>query len=326
MDTLCNCRRRLRVCSGGRGLNVTFYGVRGSTPCSSQDNLRYGGNTSCVALEVPGQAPIVLDLGTGLRFFGLHQPHDGSFRCTALASHLHWDHVQGLPFLSPLHEDGSVLDVYAPVQDDGRSIAEVMDQFMCPPYFPVRPDDLIGTTNFFEAQGTFSVGLATVTALQVPHVGPTNGYRVDWNGFSVAYLPDHQQPLDGSFDVSSAAMELCRDVDLLIHDAQFDDEEWARRPHWGHCTIDYALHVAHLSGAKRLALFHHDPAHHDEWMDKIVEGARSTAAELGIGEVFAAMEGLSVSFLPAHVPSSPPVPGLPGLGPRVPDGPPFAGS
>ena len=85
-----------------RPLNVTFYGVRGSTPCSCDSNRRYGGNTSCVAIEWPGRDPIVLDLGTGLRFFGLTQPADGTFRGTALVSHLHWDHVQGIPFFTPM--------------------------------------------------------------------------------------------------------------------------------------------------------------------------------------------------------------------------------
>ena len=85
-------------------LNITFFGVRGSTPCSGDRTRRYGGNTSCVAVESPGQDPIILDMGTGLRYFGETQPLDGSFNGTALVTHLHWDHVQGLPFFVPLLE------------------------------------------------------------------------------------------------------------------------------------------------------------------------------------------------------------------------------
>ncbi|CAN5506080.1 hypothetical protein BH10ACT3_BH10ACT3_01610 [soil metagenome] len=92
--------------------------MRGSTPCSSDSNLRYGGNTSCVVIESDGRDPILLDLGTGLRFFGLNQPRDGSFRGTALVSHLHWDHVQGIPFFAPMLAAGAHLDVYGPVQED----------------------------------------------------------------------------------------------------------------------------------------------------------------------------------------------------------------
>src|SRR5918999_5308014 len=128
-----------RTSDRGRSLvlNVTFYGVRGSTPCPSEQTRRYGGNTACVALEVPGEDPIILDLGTGLRFFGLTQPTDGSFRGTALVTHLHWDHVQGLPFFVPVDRPGARLDVIGPKQE-GVDLAAAFEEFMRPPYFPVR--------------------------------------------------------------------------------------------------------------------------------------------------------------------------------------------
>jgi len=103
---------------------VTFYGVRGSTPTACERTRRYGGNTACVALQVADEPPLLLDLGTGLRFFGETQPDDGSFRGSALVSHLHWDHVQGLPFFVPILRPGASFDVYAPSQEDGRSVAE----------------------------------------------------------------------------------------------------------------------------------------------------------------------------------------------------------
>ena len=118
-------------------LDVTFYGVRGSTPTPCADNQRYGGNTSCVTLEVPGADPIVFDLGTGLRFFGERLGRDGEpFRGTALVTHLHWDHVQGLPFFMPINRDGARLDVIGP-PDNVRSIEEYFCIFMRPPFFPV---------------------------------------------------------------------------------------------------------------------------------------------------------------------------------------------
>ena len=117
-------------------LNITFFGVRGSTPCSGDRTRRYGGNTSCVAVESPGQDPIILDMGTGLRYFGETQPLDGTFNGTALVTHLHWDHVQGLPFFVPLLKGGH-LDVHAPAQDNGLSLFESFDLCIRPPYFPV---------------------------------------------------------------------------------------------------------------------------------------------------------------------------------------------
>lgn len=270
--------------------------MRGSTPCSCEALRRYGGNTSCVALERPGRDPILFDLGTGLRFFGQTQPTDGSFRGTALVSHLHWDHVQGIPFFTPMLVEGAHLDVLAPPQDD-LSLCEAVRSFMSPPYFPVELDALPGTFSFQEVlHDVVDVDGAKVTAAPVPHCGTTVGYRVDVDGVSVAYVPDHQQPGPGATSVDPAVLELCQGVDLLIHDAQFDDAEFSQRSTWGHCTIDYAVEVASRAGAARLALFHHDPSHTDERIDALVEHAAELGERRGVGEVLAAHEGLTLSF------------------------------
>jgi phosphoribosyl 1,2-cyclic phosphodiesterase len=276
-------------------LDVTFHGVRGSTPCSCESNRRYGGNTACVAIELPDTEPIILDLGTGLRFFGETQPLDGTFRGHALVTHLHWDHVQGLPFCAPINREGAQLDVYGPPQE-GLTLAEAFEEFMRPPYFPVRIGDLMGDIRFHTVDDTdFAVGDMKVRARYVPHVGTTFGYRVEHGGMSIAYISDHQQPLDG-MSVAPEVLELVDGVDLLIHDAQFTDAEFAVKAHWGHCTIDYALHVAREAGARRIALFHHDPAHSDDEIDRLLEGARSRTSSMGPVEVMAAYEGLTVSL------------------------------
>jgi len=277
-------------------MNVTFYGVRGSTPCACDSTRRYGGNTSCVVLNFEGGEPIVFDLGTGLRFFGLDIGCGEPFKGAALVSHLHWDHVQGIPFFAPWLVENSRLDMWAP-QQDGIELEDAVRAFICPPYFPIDIDQLPGELRFHEA-GTepFMVGRAEVIAAPVPHIGPTVGYRVTVDGISVAYVSDHQQPGPGSTEVDPAVLELCRDVDLLIHDAQFNDEEFAARPTWGHCTVDYAVEVAAQSGARRLALFHHDPSHSDDQIDELLAQAKKSAAARGILEVIAAGEGTTVSL------------------------------
>ena len=279
-------------------LNVTFFGVRGSTPCPCDANRRYGGNTACVAVEVPGEDPIILDLGTGLRFFGQTQPTDGSFAGTALVTHLHWDHVQGLPFFVPIDRPGARLDIYGPVQDDtGMGLQEAFNEFMRPPYFPVRAQDLRGDIRFHDlSEGHLSIGNAKVKVRAVPHLGPTNGYRVEWEGVTLAYISDHQAPQDGSPTVDDRVLELCDNVDLLIHDAQYGPEEWSEKSHWGHCTVDYAIEVARQSGASRLVLFHHDPAHHDDWVDRLANEAKDKGEQAGLDEVIAAAEGVTISF------------------------------
>jgi phosphoribosyl 1,2-cyclic phosphodiesterase len=277
---------------------VTFYGVRGSTPCSCDSNRRYGGNTSCVVIESDQRDPILLDLGTGLRFFGMTQPRDGSFRGTALVSHLHWDHVQGIPFFAPMLADGAHLDVYAPAQE-GVSLGDAVRTFIQPPYFPVEIDALPGSFEFHEVErDVFDLDGAKVTVAPVPHCGPTVGYRIDCEGVSIAYISDHQQPGADATSVSPEVLELCQGVDLLIHDAQFDPEEFSARSDWGHCTVQYAVEVAARAGARRLALFHHDPSHDDDRIDELLLEARAHAARLGVHEVLAAAEGLTLSLSP----------------------------
>jgi phosphoribosyl 1,2-cyclic phosphodiesterase len=285
--------------AGNRGdplLNVTFYGVRGSTPCACDANLRYGGNTACVALESPGSEPIVLDLGTGLRYWAETLLLDGSFRGAALVTHLHFDHVQGLPFFPPADRVGAHFDIYGPSQPDGVTLAEAFEGFMRPPYFPVRFNDLRGSYRFHDVADTdLPVGDAKVKVRTVPHVGDTNGYRIELGGASVAYISDHQEPMDGSMAVPDAALELADGVDLLIHDAQYTPEEFAEKRHWGHCTVEFAVKVAQEAGAKRLALFHHDPSHADDAVDRMLDRALHARGDAG-PEIIAAAEGVTVSL------------------------------
>lgn len=276
-------------------MQVTFFGVRGSTPCHGDAVSRYGGNTSCVLVRVPDHDPLFFDIGTGARYLGVGQPHDGTFRGTCLLSHLHWDHTQGLPFFTPLHAPGAQLDVYAPVQDDGRPVAEVIAEVIRPPMFPVGVEQLPGTLRFHDTSDTvFELGDIQVTARLVPHAGPTLGFRVEWHGHTVAYLSDVQEPSDGSRSVSDAAHAIAHGVDLLIHDSQYTPEEFALKSTWGHCTFDYALAVAEQCHVRTLALFHHDPTRTDEALDAMRPQA-AAAAEHGGYEAFIAAEGMTVT-------------------------------
>ena len=269
---------------------ITFHGVRGSVPSSCPATARYGGNTSCVVLSADGEDPIVFDLGTGIRFFGQEYERGDVFRASVLVSHFHWDHVQGLPFFGPtLHENGR-LDVYGPTEG-GQSLWDVFDVLMRPPYFPVTVTELPGDIRFNDCdQGSFRIGKAEVMVRTIPHLGRTFGYRVTIDGRSVAYLSDHQQPMEGGNFVADSVLELADGVDLLIHDAQFTIEEFAIRRNWGHCTPEYAVWVAKEAGARRLALFHHDPGRSDDELDSLVTCSARFAERHGL-EVFAAREG-----------------------------------
>lgn len=167
-----------------------------------------------------------------------------------------------------------------------------LESFVRPPLFPVRLSELPGTYNVHEqSSGMVDLGEVTVSICRVPHSGLTNGYRIDTPTGSVAYLPDHQQPGISSTHVDAEVLALCRDVDLLIHDAQYSDTEFDLKSDWGHSTPSYALEVARQAGARRLVMFHHDPTHDDAWIE---EAARATRRSSGAIEVIAAKEGLRI--------------------------------
>jgi phosphoribosyl 1,2-cyclic phosphodiesterase len=245
-------------------------------------------------MTAEGHAPVVFDLGTGLRPWGERLGCDTPLHASVLLTHLHWDHVQGLPFFKPLFCPESTFDVYGPRQDGGP-LGEVFTGMMQPPYFPIRPDGLAADIRFHDTgDDDFPVGQAKVRSRWVRHVGPTLGYRVELNGASVAYISDHGPGCRGDSDdfVPEEILELCDGVDVVIHDAQHTVEEYAPKRHWGHCTYDYAVHVARESGAKLLALYHHDPAHGDAEVDAIAARAADVSAHVGGPEVIAAAEGM----------------------------------
>ncbi|MCB0976873.1 MAG: MBL fold metallo-hydrolase [Acidimicrobiales bacterium] len=287
-------------------VDVTFWGVRGSTPCPCEANARYGGNTACVSIEAEDHDPVILDLGTGLRFFGENYSERNAepLHALALVTHLHWDHVQGLPFFTPLHRLESRLEVRGRSEDG--TLEDAFEGFMRPPYFPVRADELGGTIEFVDvADCDFTWGRARVAVRDVPHGGATNGYRVEIDGVSIAYISDHQEPIDGG-PVPEPVIELCRDADVVIHDAQYEPHEFAVKATWGHCTVGFAVRVAAEAGARQLVLFHHDPSHGDEVVDRLLREATEAAAGTSLERVVAAYEGLTLRMEPGALPAASP--------------------
>jgi phosphoribosyl 1,2-cyclic phosphodiesterase len=275
--------------------------------------VRFGTHTACVALEVPKEEPIVLDLGSGLRRWSqalAAAADDGSpggtgegppvpLRAAALVSHLHWGHVQGLPDFAPLEHPGTVLDVFGPRPDEGP-LARVVADTLGPPWFRERVDERPATVRFHEVHDEeLAVGTARVMVRSVPHgTGVTHGYRVDRGGVTVAYVPDHDPPsdLDG---VAEGVLELADRVDLLVHDAQLSAADWPGGAGRGHSPVGYAVLVAREAGACRLALFHHAPDRDDDELDHLLAVARRSAERLGVDEVLSAYEGLTVCLEPS---------------------------
>ena len=278
-------------------MRVHLCGVRGSTPAVGSEFAEVGGNTSCVALAHDDESVprLVLDAGTGLRAVSALMAGE-SFHGTIMLGHLHWDHTQGLPFFRAADRADAVTRVLIPEQ--GAPPLELLDRFMSPPAFPVLASELLGSWSFDSIdEGIHTIEGFTVLAREIPHKGGrTMGYRVSDEWSSLAYLSDHGPAMaggpgpDGFGPYHDAALDLCRGVDLLIHDAQYTASELPFRVHYGHSAVNYAVGLAKVAGVGRVMLFHHDPERTDSEVAAIERAMR-------VGEdiaVDAAREGVTV--------------------------------
>jgi phosphoribosyl 1,2-cyclic phosphodiesterase len=254
-----------------------FLGVRGSTPAPGESFVRYGGFTSCVALcHDRDVAPrLILDSGTGIRRASAMCGGD-AFEGTILLTHLHWDHVHGLPFFAAADRDSSQVSLFLPEQPDGADAVEVLARAMSPPHFPIGPEDLRGKWNFSSlAPGTIEFDGFLVEAREVPHKGGrTYGYRVSDGKSVLSYVPDHCPAVlgpgpDGWGEYHRDALELASGADVLVHDAQMTGEEMAAAVFLGHSAAEYAVELGRRSGSRRVVLFHHQPDRSDDVLDEL---------------------------------------------------------
>ena len=261
-------------------MRVTIWGCRGSVATPGLDTVEYGGNTSCVEVSLADGSVLVLDAGTGIRELGIELFERGARRLNVLLTHLHLDHLEGLRFFGPLFDERMELDIWGPPSTI-LSLEERVRRSFSPPLFPIDLRDLPARVRFRDLpREPWELGGATLTANLVLHPGPTVGFRIETPEASFAYLPDHEPALAGIADrpiewISGGL--IAERVDLLVHDAQYSEEEYPGKVGWGHSSMEDAVAFKRAVGAQRLVLFHHDPLHTDESLAALEERAQSLA-------------------------------------------------
>ncbi|MBV8792971.1 MAG: MBL fold metallo-hydrolase [Pseudolabrys sp.] len=273
---------------GQESIKVQFWGARGSIPCSGPSTSRYGGHTACVEVRC-GSHLIIFDAGSGIRPLGDSLIDDTTTRdIDILFSHGHIDHLIGLPFFNPLYQPARHVRLWAGQHHTSDNIRATVSKFMSHPLFPIGIDKFQAKVEFHDFRPGNSLTLReglTVRTAALNHPGGATGYRVDFAGRSVAYLTDIE--LNGKpFD--PAVVALAKDAGLVIVDATYTEEELPAHTGWGHSSWQQVTTLAEQAGAKKLCLFHHDPDHDDDFMDKIA--AAAAKARMG---TLVAREGLT---------------------------------
>ena len=277
-------------------MKVKIWGARGSVPAPGPEMNRYGGNTSCVELELADGTTLILDAGTGIRGLGVGIAAKLP-TINILLTHLHLDHIQGLMFFAPCFRSESTITIWGPGSPEA-SLEDRIARYISAPLSPVEVRELPCDVSFRDTPATeWTIGSATVRAEAVTHRGPTLGYRITEGDTSVCYIPDHEPALGTSLDDLEpewiSGFDLARDADLLIHDCQYSDDEYPEHVGWGHSAMSDAISFARRTAARNVLLCHHDPLHTDDFLDELSTQARDRFVSTGGGEnaIRMAMEG-----------------------------------
>jgi phosphoribosyl 1,2-cyclic phosphodiesterase len=277
---------------------VKIWGCRGSAPTPGAATVKYGGNTSCVEVMLGDEQAVILDAGSGIRALGSDLVRRGTPHIHLFLTHLHLDHLEGLRFFAPLWDERVTLEVWGP-RSPVMSLRDRILRAFSPPIFPLDFRDVPARVLFHDlpAQPWETQGIS-LSADLVLHPGPTLGFRLETGTSSLAYLPDHEPALAGiearSLDWISAGA-LAHGADLVLHDAQYFEEEYDRRIGWGHSSVADAVAFCRAAGAERLVLFHHEPEHSDAELELLENRARELVGDSGLPPILA-REGMTLEL------------------------------
>jgi phosphoribosyl 1,2-cyclic phosphodiesterase len=274
---------------------VHFWGVRGSIASPGAETVRYGGNTPCVEMRV-GNHRLIFDGGTGLRVLGQNLLSQMPIEAHMFFTHSHWDHIQGFPFFVPAFIKSNSFRIYGAIAPNGATIQQRLNDQMLHPNFPV-PLQIMGADlkfNDIEIGHSVEIDDVKIENALLNHPGEAIGYRVNWRDYAVAYITDTEHYPDRLDD---NVLFLARNANVLIYDATYTDEEYASEKSpkvgWGHSTWQEAVKVAKAANVKKLVIFHHDPLHNDDFLDRIGEQVAQN-----FPDSLMAREGLSIQLIP----------------------------
>ena len=277
-------------------MQVRYWGTRGSIATLGEHTQQYGGHTPCVTIA-NGDCLIILDAGSGIHRLTQEKFYRHFKEVHILLSHLHMDHIQGLGFFDMFFDPELGVHLWGPPSAKS-SLQSRLSRYLSPPLFPFTINEFQGKLEIHEIhQEQFNIGPFKVRTQYVCHPGPTLGFRVETDGKVCAYLPDHEPAL-GSVDFPNSpewtsGYSVAKEADLLIHDAQYTEDEYKTRVGWGHSTYKQALDFARLSRVQRLDLFHHDPNHTDEDLNALLS---ALATEPGDPRIGLAAEGAVIDL------------------------------
>lgn len=272
---------------------IKFWGVRGSIPCPGDRTVRYGGNTSCVEMQVGGER-LIFDAGTGLRILGESLMSQIPVQAHLFFTHSHWDHIQGFPFFTPAFIPGNRLNIYAMPSPNGATMKQRLHDQMLHPNFPVPLQIMQANLEFYDIEigEALQLGEVTVETARLNHPGEAVGYRVNWGGYSACYITDTEHFPDR---LDENVLWLSREADVLVIDTTYTDEEYYdekfSKVGWGHSTWQEAVKIATSAKVKQLVLFHHDPSHDDTFLDRLAE-----EVAIAFPNSILAKEGLSIQL------------------------------
>jgi len=250
-------------------MKIKFYGTRGSIPVCDREFLEFGGNTTSIKITRDDGRVSILDAGTGIRKLGLDLIKDGLQQPDLFIgfTHFHWDHIQGFPFFTPAYDPNMVINILALGKNKKiAGLEEIFKVQMSSEYFPVPLEGMGATFNFLELDEDEVIGNnVMVQVIEQNHPGGSFGYRIENNGKSAVICTDIEH---GKF-VLPEIVEFCKNADVLVHEAQYTNEELEAHRGWGHSSYDQAIEVAERAGVKRLAITHHDPDHNDVFLTRI---------------------------------------------------------